>query len=167
MQQKISASNRYCYGNHGFTSQVTFTRSVCCVIQTFLALAVAGGSFSPLFFRFFSACLLPRRAVVSVMLVGVCWNAVYNSSGTSSPLSVALVSPSATIHTLQLVHWIYHFNHHSTIDLSLKHKYKVTVVWTDNTVLKVHYDIDSSCSCNAQASPAGGSIGRELRYFQS
>lgn len=40
---------------------------------TFFARAEdAGGSFSPLFLRFLSACLLPRRPVVRVM-VGVCW----------------------------------------------------------------------------------------------
>lgn len=42
---------------------------------TFLARAEdAGGSLSPLFLRFLSACLLPRRPVVRVMVVGVCWN---------------------------------------------------------------------------------------------
>lgn len=41
---------------------------------TFLARAEdAGGSLSPLFLRFLSTGLLPRRPVVRVMVVGVCW----------------------------------------------------------------------------------------------
>src|SRR4029434_9709998 len=73
--------------------------SVCvcvCGSRTFFARAVVGGSLSPLLFRFFSGGLWPRRAVVRVRLVGACWKAEYSSSGTSSPLSVALVSPSKT-----------------------------------------------------------------------
>lgn len=51
-------------------------------------------SFSPLFFLLLSLTL-ETLEVVKVIDVGVCWNAVYNSTGTSSPLSVALVSPSS------------------------------------------------------------------------
>lgn len=51
-------------------------------------------SFSPLFFLLLSVALGALEAV-RVMDVGVCWNAVYSSTGTSSPLSVALVSPSS------------------------------------------------------------------------
>lgn len=51
-------------------------------------------SFSPLFFLRLSLTLETLEAV-KVIDVGVCWNAVYNSTGTSSPLSVALVSPSS------------------------------------------------------------------------
>ena len=44
--------------------------------RTFLARAeAAGGSLSPLLLRFLSICLLPRRPVVRVMEVGVCWKA--------------------------------------------------------------------------------------------
>lgn len=50
-------------------------------------------SFSPLFFLFLSLTFVTLgEAIVNV--VGVCWKAVYSSTGTSSPLSVALVSPS-------------------------------------------------------------------------